>query len=142
MHSVGFINTCIKSYILMVFVINLFVLSILSFCGIVFLAVLITHFFYKNPLDTAGEETNELIRKHKNVMYLLLIFSLLFLQKTAFNCAAIALLVILTYFQPLVWAKTISDMFFSMCLSVREACDRQLKEEDDTITLQTAGKYI
>lgn len=75
----------IDSFILMVFVIELFLLSVFVFLLVVFLAVLTTQFVYGDPLDTAAEETSKLLRKHRNVLYLLLIFSILFLQKTALN---------------------------------------------------------
>lgn len=126
----------------MVFVIELFLLSVFVFLLVVFLAVLTTQFVYGDPLDTAAEETSKLLRKHRNVLYLLLIFSILFLQKTALNWAAIFILVVVTYFQPQVWAKTVSDMYFSMCLSVREYCDRELEKENNTITFKTVGKYL
>lgn len=126
----------------MVFVIDLFFLSIFVFCTIVLLSVVILQFIYNNPLDTTGEKTQELVKKHKNVMYLLLLFSIVLLQKTALNCLAIVLFGLITYKQPYVLAKTVTDMYESMCESARDWCERELKKENDIITLKTVGKYL
>lgn len=126
----------------MVFVIDLFFLSIFVFCTVVLLSVVTMQFIYNNPLDTTGEKTQELVKKHKNVMYLLLLFSIVLLQKTALNCLAIVLFGLITYKQPYVLAKTVTDMYESMYESARGWCERELKKENDTITLKTVGKYL
>lgn len=126
----------------MVSVAEFFLLSIVVFLTIIFLCVQITQFFYGNTRDTISDQTAKLIQKNQNVMYLLLLVSILALQKTALNCLAIFLFGLITYKQPQVLAKTVSDMYESMCFSIKERCDQELAKMDNTITLQTVGRYL
>lgn len=126
----------------MVSVAEFFLLSIVVFLAIIFLCVQITQFFYGNTRDTISDQTAKLIQKNQNVMYLLLLVSILALQKTALNCLAIFLFGLITYKQPQVLAKTVSDMYESMCFSIKERCDQELAKMDNTITLQTVGRYL